>query len=399
MLYQFTLVSSDGKRKTTTLEADNIDRLRSIVQKDGNLAINIKEAGSLSKEVDFSRVTIKDLALFCQQMTSILKAGVPTVDALEMVIGTTKKKKLKNAISICCENIRSGITMSQAFSEFPKIFPLIMCQMIKAGEESGALDEIFYRLSIQFEKSYKLHNTIKKALAYPKMIIVVVIIALIVVCAVVVPMFVDIFNDLGTELPFTTKMFMALSSLFTTYWWLALIIAIVLISSFIAFKRSKFGSECLDKLKLKLPLIKNLEIKAASANLARTLSTLLDSGLDYPKALEIARDTMSNSVFRDGVDEIRTNVINGMTLTQALKKTKLFPELLENLLQIGENTGNIEEMLNNSAVYFEEEVETATLQLTTAIQPMIIVIMGVFVGALVYSIYTPMFSLYASIGK
>lgn len=398
MLYKYTLVTPDGTRTQQTLEAKTVDRLKTIVQVNGNLAVDIKEAGALNQDVDLDRVTVKDLAMFCQQMKSIVKAGVTAVDALEMVASTTKCKKLKKTTLSCVERVRAGVPISDTMLDYPEIFPLIMCQMIKAGEASGRLDEIFDRLAVQFEKSYKLKNTIKKALAYPKMIMVVVIIALIVVCTAVVPMFVDIFKQLNTELPITTKFFILLSDLFTKYWLPTLVVAIILITTWILFSRSEEGQRFIDRTKLKLPLVKNLEVKTASANLARTLSTLLDSGLDYPKALEIARDTMSNYYFKEGVETIRIDVMNGLTLTQSLKKTGLFPELLENLLQIGEDTGNVEEMLNNSATYFEEEVETATLQLTSVLQPMIIIIMGVFIGLLVYSIYSPMFSMYKGIG-
>lgn len=398
MLYKYTLVTPYGTRTQQTLEAKTVDRLKTIVQVNGNLAVDIKEAGALNQDVDLGRVTVKDLAMFCQQMKSIVKAGVTAVDALEMVASTTKCKKLKKTTLSCVERVRAGVPISDTMLDYPEIFPLIMCQMIKAGEASGRLDEIFDRLAVQFEKSYKLKNTIKKALAYPKMIMVVVIIALIVVCTAVVPMFVDIFKQLNTELPITTKFFILLSDLFTKYWLPTLVVAIILITTWILFSRSEEGQKFIDRTKLKLPLVKNLEVKTASANLARTLSTLLDSGLDYPKALEIARDTMSNYYFKEGVETIRIDVMNGLTLTQSLKKTGLFPELLENLLQIGEDTGNVEEMLNNSATYFEEEVETATLQLTSVLQPMIIIIMGVFIGLLVYSIYSPMFSMYKGIG-
>lgn len=398
MLYKYTLVTPDGTRTQQTLEAKTVDRLKTIVQVNGNLAVDIKEAGALNQDVDLGRVTVKDLAMFCQQMKSIVKAGVTAVDALEMVASTTKCKKLKKTTLSCVERVRAGVPISDTMLDYPEIFPLIMCQMIKAGEASGRLDEIFDRLAVQFEKSYKLKNTIKKALAYPKMIMVVVIIALIVVCTAVVPMFVDIFKQLNTELPITTKFFILLSDLFTKYWLPTLVVSIILITTWILFSRSEEGQKFIDRTKLKLPLVKNLEVKTASANLARTLSTLLDSGLDYPKALEIARDTMSNYYFKEGVETIRIDVMNGLTLTQSLKKTGLFPELLENLLQIGEDTGNVEEMLNNSATYFEEEVETATLQLTSVLQPMIIIIMGVFIGLLVYSIYSPMFSMYKGIG-
>lgn len=397
-LYQYIAVKADGTRKKETMEASSIDRLKAMVYSNGDIAVRIKEAGAMQAEIDISRVTIKDLAVFCDQMHSILKAGVPPADALEMVARTTTKTKLKKATTTVVEKVKAGSTLSSVLSEFPNIFPLIMVQMIRAGEASGSLDEIFGRLATQFEKSYKTQGTIKKALAYPKMILIVVALALVVVCAKVVPMFVEIFDSLGSDLPITTKFFILLSDLFTKYWFISLIVVIVIIAAWLLFSKSERGSRLICIWKLKIPLFKDLEVKTASANLARTLSTLLKAGLDYPKALAIAADTMSNIIFKEAVDTIVEDVKNGMVLNNAIKKTQLFPELLESMVDIGENTGNMEQMLENSANYFEEEVETATVALTSALQPIIMIVMGVFVGMLVYSIYSPMFSMYSNIG-
>lgn len=397
--YQFTVVHADGSRKKMNLEAPSVERLKSIISSSGDIAVNIREAGVLNKEIEIGgKIKAKDLAVFCEQMQSILKAGVSAVDAMKMVGNSTQNKKLKSRIELVTEKVRSGQSMSTAMSVYDDVFPLIMIQMIRAGEESGSLDEIMGRLALQFTKSSQLQSSIKKSLAYPKMIITVVVLALVVVCAYVVPMFVDIFEDLGTELPVTTKMFIALSNLFTNYWWLLIILVIVTVTFWLVFKNSEYGFRIICSVKLKIPLFADLERKTASANFARTLSTLLKSGMDYPKSLDIACSTMSNIFFKEAVEGIRGSVLNGMTLTDGLKKSAMFPELLENLLQIGENTGNIPQMLENSAIYFEDEVETATVALTSAIQPIIMIVMGVFVGMLVYSIYTPMFSMYSSIG-
>lgn len=397
-LYQYIAVKADGTRKKETMEASSIERLKAMVYSNGDIAVRIKEAGVMQAEVDLSKVTIKDLAIFCEQMHSILKAGVPPADALEMVAKTTAKPKLRKATTTVVERVKGGSTLSAVLTEFPNIFPLIMVQMIRAGEASGALDEVFDRLAVQFEKSYKTQGTIKKALAYPKMILIVVALALVVVCAKVVPMFVEIFDSIGSDLPITTKFFIFLSDLFTKYWFISLICVGTIVAFWMVFSRSERGKQLICIWKLKIPLFKDLEVKTASANLARTLSTLLKAGLDYPKALAIAADTMSNVVFKEAVENIVEDVKNGILLNTAIKKTQLFPELLESMVSIGESTGNMEQMLENSANYFEEEVETATVALTSALQPIIMIVMGVFVGMLVYSIYSPMFSMYSNIG-
>lgn len=397
-LYQFETIKADGTRTKRTMESVSEERIKASVKAQGELVIKIKEANALNSEVDFSKVTSKDLAVFCQQIAGVLKAGVPAAEAFEMVAKTIKKPKLQKAINTTVTKIKAGSTLSSCMGEYPDVFPVIMVQMIRAGEASGSLDSIFERLGIQFEKSFKTQSTIKKALAYPKMILVVVAIALVVVCAYVMPMFADIFNDIGADLPITTKFFLFLSDLCTKYWYWGLLSVSTVLVSWYAFSHSEWGNRQLCKLKLKIPLFKSLEEKTASANLARTLSTLLNAGLDYPKALGIAGDTMENVYFKDAVSHMIVDIKNGLPLGSAVKRAEIFPELLESMVEIGDNTGNVENMLENSANYFEEEVETATVALTSALQPIIIIVMGVFVAMLVYSIYMPMFSMYSAIG-
>lgn len=395
-LYKYESVDEFGKHTTATIEATNIERAKAILQGQKILVTRISDASVLNTEIDLGRVKVKDLALFCQQMLSIIKAGVSTIDALSMTQSTTQNKKLKKVLLVVIEKVEQGQSLSTALREYPDVFPPVMIQMIKAGEESGKLDEIFERLSTQFEKSYKMNNQIKSALAYPKMIILVVILAIVVVCAKIVPMFVDIFDSIGSELPITTKFFIFLSDLFTSKWYVMLGIVIVGFAVWLLISHSEKGIRFLDKMKLKIPLVRDLVIKTASANFARTLSTLLSAGMDYPSSLEIVKDTMDNVFYLEGVADIKHSVENGFNLTDALKKTELFPELLENLLNVGENTGNVEEMLENSANYFEDEVQTATAQLAAALNPVIMIFLGVFVGMLVYSIYSPMFSMYSN---
>ena len=396
--YRYEVVDKYGKHTKANIEAANIDRVKSILATQDLIVLEVKEASLFSKDIEIGRVKTKDLAVFCQQMYSIVKAGVSTLDALVMTQSTTQNGKLKKALNVIIEKVKGGLSLSFAMKDFADIFPPVMIQMIKAGEESGQLDEIFERLSIQFDKTYRMHNQIKSALAYPKMIIVVMALALCIVCAYIVPMFVDIFKELNTALPWSTKLFMALSDLFTKKWYVLVGIIVFSISFWLILSHNPKGRRFIDKAKLKIPLVNNLVIKTASANFARTLSTLLKAGMDYPTSLDIVKDTMDNTFFIEGIENIKVDVENGIPLTDSLKKTQLFPELLENLLQVGEETGNIEQMLENSANYFEDEVQTATKRLTAALNPIIIVVLGVFVGLLVYSIYTPMFSMYQGIG-
>ena len=380
------------------MTCDNERELKSLVQRNGDIVIDIKNKGSMYQEIDLSRTPgPKELGMFCTQIHSILKAGVPVVEALEMVLPTTKNTKLKKATEEIIENINSGLSMSDSMAKHSEIFPLVMTQMIKAGEASGKLLEVFDRLGTQFEKEFKLKNSIKRALSYPKIILFVMLAAIVVVCAVVVPMFVKIFEEMDTELPITTKMFIGLSELFTTKWYILVIIIVVGFSAWKLAMNSEQGRRKWTELKLKIPLISDLIIKTESANFARIFSTLLSSGKDYPDSLDITKDTTDNVLFKEAIERINNNIKQGNNLADSMKYEELFPVMMVSMATIGENTGNVGGMLENAADYFEEEVETATMRVTGAIQPIIIIFLGIFVGLLVYSIYSPMFSMYANI--
>lgn len=396
-LYAYKLVDSNGKLTKGTAEAATPERLKLIVQEPGTYVIDVKEADIFSKEISFSKVKTKDLSLFCEQLSSVLIAGVPISDGIKLVCNTTQNEKLKKTLEKVLARILSGIPLSAALGEYEDVFPLVMIQMVKAGEESGKQTEVFQRLAVQFKKQYEMKNQIKKALAYPKMILAVVAIAMVVVCGYIVPMFVDVFTDMGTEIPWSTKIFMAISELVTSKWYILLSVVVGGLVGWKLFKSSEFGENVIDKFKRTVPLFKNLTIKTASADFARTMSTLLSSGMDYPRALEISAETMSSKTYKEAVYQIHDDILNGAGLTAAVVKTELFPDLLTSLMSIGEETGDIPHMMTNAADYFEDEVQTATLQLTSALNPIIMIVMGVFVGLLVYSIYSPMFSMYNGI--
>lgn len=397
--YQYTVLQPDGTQIKNTMFFDSERELRNAVQKNGNIVVDIKDKGAMYAEVDFSRRPgPKELGVFCTQVYNVLKAGVPILEAFQMIIPTTTNTKLKKATQSVIDDIQAGMAVSDAMTKHSDIYPLVMIQMIKAGESSGQMVKIFERLGMQFEKEYRLKNSIKKALSYPKMIFAVMTIAVIIVCVVVVPMFVNIFNELNTELPITTKFFIFLSELFTSKWYIMLGLIIVNYAAYKLIVNTEKGKRLIASIKLKLPLFGDLVIKTESANFARVFSTLLSAGKDYPDSLEITKNTIGNVIFREAVERMADNLQQGKDLTVVMKNENIFPELMISMCRIGEETGKVGEMLENAASYFEDETETATLRLTGAIQPIIIIIIGIFVGLLVYSIYSPMFSMYRGIG-
>ena len=396
--YQFTVLKPDGSKEKRIAIYENERELMSANQRNGDIVFDIVDKGSMYGEVELSRAPkAKDLGIYCQQIHSILNAGVTVVEALEMVLPTTKNGKLRKATQSIIDDINAGLSMSEGMEKHMDVFPLVMVQMVKAGEASGKLLEIFDRLAIQFEKEFRLKSNIKKALSYPKMIIAVLAAALVVVCSVVVPMFVKIFDEMDAKLPWSTKMFIGLSNLFTKGWYIVLILGIVFFASWQLIKSSEKGQRFISQTKLNIPLINDLTMKTECANFARVFSTLLSSGRDYPDSLSITKDTTDNILYHEAIVRINDGIKQGKGLAECMKKEILFPDLMISMATIGEETGNVGGMLENAADYYEEEVESATLRVTGAIQPIVIVFLGVFVGLLVYSIYSPMFSMYSSI--
>ena len=396
--YQFTILHPDGTKEKKVATYETEKELKAANQRNGNLVVDIVDKGAMYGEIELSRAPkAKDLGIYCQQIHSILNAGVTVIEALQMVLPTTKNGKLRKATMSVIDDINAGLSMSEGMEKHMDVYPLVMVQMVKAGEASGKLLEIFDRLSIQFEKEFRLKNNIKRALSYPKMIVAVMAVALVVVCAVVVPMFVQIFEEMDTKLPWSTKMFIGLSDLFTKHWYIAVILFVVGFASWQLIKNSEQGHRFICEAKLKIPLIGDLTTKTECANFARVFSTLLSSGRDYPDSLDITKDTTDNVLYHEAIVRLNDGIKQGQNLADCMKKEELFPDLMISMATIGENTGNVGGMLENAADYYEEEVETATLRVTGAIQPIIIVFLGVFVGLLVYSIYSPMFSMYSSI--
>ena len=392
--YTYVALDKRGNKKQSTIDANSIDEARQLVALTGKTIIEIREPSALSKLKVPKKVIPKDLSIFCQQMTSMLKAGVTVVDALNMVSMSTSNPTLKEALISVSASVAKGDSLATAMSEYKDVFPFILVKMIEAGELSGSIDATFDRMGIQFEKSQKTKDTIKKALNYPKLLLGVCFGAVGVVSTVVLPNFVGIFEEMGTELPLPTKILMGLSDFVMGNWYIILIVLAAVIISWKLFSNSDKGKDMISRVKLKIPAFRNLEEKTATANMARLLCTLLGSGMYMAQALEIVEGTMENVVYKEALGNIRRDVLNGMSLYEATEDTGIFPQLFLNLISIGEKTGEISGMLEKSANYFEDEVDLATQQLSAMLQPAMIMIMGGMVGLLVYAIYGPMMGIY-----
>lgn len=394
--YAYEAVDKMGKRKRGNIEATTPDRAQSMLKGEGLIPLKVSEQSFMNKDINIggSGVSKKDLSVFCRQFVSILNAGVPIVDAMGMMEDQTENKRLKKALGDVKNDIAKGETFANALRAQGSIFPSMMINMVEAGEASGSIDVSLDRMATQFEKDTKLGAMVKKALIYPIVIVCVAIIVMIVMMAFVIPNFMEMFKDMDTDMPKLTLAVMAAADFFKAYWYLIIGILIILVILLKVFSASQFGTELLAKAAITLPGIKNFTIKTSSSRLARTLATLTSSGISMIDALDISSKTMTNWIFRQAVIEAKEEVKKGVPLSEPLRRAGIFPPMVIHMTKIGEETGDMESMLTKMADYYDEEVEGATAGLMAVMEPVIILVIAVFVGLLVGACVMPMLSLY-----
>lgn len=400
--FSYTAVGADGKEKKGSIVAETREDAARSLKDQGLLPMSIGKQSALDKDINFSfgkkGVKVRDLSVFCRQFSSIIKAGVNVINALSMMSEQTENKKLKAAIKNVQSNVEKGETLSSAMRSEGDIFPSLLISMVAAGEASGSLETAIERMAIQFEKDAKISGMVKKAMIYPIILIVVMIGVVIAMMMFVIPNFMDMFEGLDAEMPFMTVMVINMSNFILDKWWLLIIIVVGIVFAYKSYYKTDAGQHVIDRIKIKIPVFGVLTVKTACARFSRIMSTLLSAGMPMISAIEIAAGTMDNVLFRDALQKVRSGVALGMGFSQQIGVTRLFPAMLVHMVGIGEETGNIEDMLTNVANYYDEEVELATQSVTALMEPMIIIVMAVVVGALVLAIYQPMITLYSTLG-
>ncbi len=399
--FQYKMIGPDGKEKRGHMTAKSKEAAVAALKAEKNVVTSIQEVNGLKKGVNLSfgkKVGARDFSVFCHQFVSIVGAGVTIVDAFNMLAEQTENKALQGAIRAVHSDISKGDTLAISMRRQNGVFPMMLCNMVEAGEASGSLDKSFSRMATQFEKDAALEAAVKKAVIYPIVLIVVMIAVVFVMMTFVIPNFMGMFEDIGGELPAVTMALIKVSDFFVAYWWAILIGAGLLFAGYKFFYSTPFGQSFIDKLKLKIPALGPVQTKSACARLGRTLCTLLAAGVPMIDALDITARSMDNVHYKNAMKEAKDQVTRGVTLSRPLKTCGLFPPMVIHMVSIGEETGNIEAMLENVAKYYEEDVQAATESMMALMEPAIIILMAGVVGFLVIAMLSPMFSLYESIG-
>ena len=394
--YNYKAMDKNGKAKKGSIEAINLDKAKEKLKSEGLIVQDIKEQGA-GKKGGGKKVKDKDLAVFCKQFSAVLNAGVTIISALEMMSEQLENKTLKRALQEAQSYVQKGGTLADAFKLNPKVFPPIMINMTAAGEMSGNLEICFDRLTTHFETANALHSKVKGAVTYPIVILIVVVAVVAVLLVGVIPQFSQMFDDLGSELPAVTQMLVNLSNFLQHKWYILVIIVAAIVFGLKAFGKTEPGSLMYAKIGIKFPLFGNLTIKSAAATFSRTMATLMASGISLIDAVEQVAKMINNRIIREALLDAKTQIAKGVPLSKPLRDCGIFPPMLPQMTKIGEETGNIEDMMDKVADYYEMEVNDATDALTAAMEPLIIVIMGVVVGGIVMAIYSPMLSMYDAV--
>ena len=395
--YTYIAVDQKGKEKRGKMEAENRDEVSQQLKKDGLFPVEIKEQGVLNKDLDFSigkKVKPRDLSVFCRQFVSITQAGVPMKEALQMMTEQTENKWLKKATADVLLNVEKGNTLADSMAAIPDVFPPMLVNMVHAGESSGSLEMSFDRMATHFEKEAKLKATIHKATIYPIILIFAVVGVVAVMLLYVTPIFIDMFADLDIEMPALTMGVMNLSKWTASHWYVILAVVAAVVAAYRLIYNTDQGRLKIDYIKMKMPLFGKLTVKSNCAQFARTMSTLMAAGISTTECLETVSKIVTNIHYKNAMMKAREEVMKGIPLSEPLAASEVFPPMVYHMTGIGEETGNMEEMLNKLADYYDEEVEITTQSVLVAMEPLIIVFMALIVGTLVIAVIMPIATMY-----
>lgn len=395
--YKYRAMRKDGNKLEGEYEANTRNEVVDMITSNGFYPLKIEEVSGKS-QLQFNvkqRVGTKDLSIFCRQLYTMLDAGVSITSALNMLANQVTNQRLKVIVAEIEEAVKKGDMLSEAMKRYRE-FPTLLVSMVESGEATGNIDEMLLRMSVHFEKENKTNNKVKAAMIYPIVLSVVAIAAVVFILIFVMPTFMEMFNQEGIELPWITKLLLGISDVLRNDGIIVFGILVLLIIAFNYYKTTVSGKLQLSKLALKVPVIAELNKKIIVARFTRTMSTLLSAGISLIQALPTAAAVIDNVVAKNELEKVRERVVRGEGLSTPMSEVKIFPEMLSSMIKIGEESGALDDILNKTADFYDEEVDQAITSTTELIQPVLIVIMGLVVGGIVMAIMLPMFDMYGA---
>jgi type IV pilus assembly protein PilC len=422
LTFQYRAIDKTGKKKEGVIEAkstaDAINRIKSL----GYYPTHIAESKKPIKRSERNRETQankqkslissyikipflgigtvknKDVVLFTRQLATLIDADLPLVRSLIVLRDQLKPCAMKDVIARLAKDVESGSTLSESMSRFPRVFSKLYINMIKAGEVGGVLEVVLERLADFSEKSQRLTARIRSALAYPAFVVLIALSVLVFLITFIVPRFMEIFTEVGTSLPTLTVLLLNLSSFLKNNWYVGIGVIAILALIYKLLYRSQKTRIFVDSFKLKLPVIGPLVCKISVARFSRTLGTLISSGVPILQALDITRDTAGNEVIAKAVHRVHDSIREGESIAEPLEASGVFPLMVVNMIDVGEETGSLDSMLIKVADTYDEEVDTTIGALTSLLEPLLIVMMGIIIGFIVVAMFLPLITLMTALG-
>ena len=388
-----------GKRTKGEIAAKTEAVARTELRRQGIKVISIKAKSKSLFSPRTRPITASDIAVFSRQLATMLAAGVPLVQSFDIVARGHENPSMQNMLLAVKSDIEAGSSLTEALSKKPLYFDELFCNLVKAGEHAGILETLLDKIATYKEKIESMKKKIKKALTYPMAVIVVAFIVTVILLMFVVPVFEDLFQSFGADLPAFTRMVINMSKWMQEWWWVLLGIIAACVYTFIYFKkRSHKFNHNLDRILLKVPIVGLIMNKSAVARFARTLSTMSAAGVPLVDALESVAGACGNIIYSEAVLKMREEVATGQRLQFAMQQTTLFPHMVQQMVAIGEESGAIDAMLAKVADFYEEDVDNLIDNLSSLMEPLIMVVLGILVGGLIVAMYLPIFKMGAAIG-
>ncbi|WP_298722194.1 type II secretion system F family protein [uncultured Oceanisphaera sp.] len=392
--YQWEGLNRRGQKVSGFMLAANVQAVKRDLQRQGVSTTRVKRKRESLLSRRKNVIKPMDIAVITRQVATMLSAGVPLVQTLQIISRSSQKSSIRELTGIIASDVEGGTPLSEALKKFPRQFDELYCDLVHSGEQTGALDHIFAQIAIYREKAEALKSKIRKALFYPAMVILVAIIVTSILLLFVIPQFEEIFAGFGATLPMFTQMVIMLSRWMQDYWLYILAATVAAIFTYVrAWRHSEKVRDATDRFVLRLPVVGDILHKAALARFARTLATTFSAGIPLVEGLVSSAGASGNVVYRQAVMMVRSEVMAGMQMNLALRSTQLFPDMVVQMVMIGEESGAIDDMMNKVAVIYEREVDDAVDGLTSLIEPLIMVVLGILVGGLVIAMYLPIFDL------
>ena len=401
MEFKYRALDADGRMLNGTITAGTESEAVSLIRERNQRLIQLDAEQAKGKDIELPflkpKVKTADITMFCKQLSTMLAAGVPVNRALDIQTSQTVNKKLKETLQKVSSYIKQGVPLSKAMRQFPDVFPVLLLNMIEAGELTGKLDEVLARMHVHYAKENKINSKVKSSMMYPMVLGILTISVIILMLTIVMPMFSDMFSAGGGKLPLPTRIMLAISNSLRHFWYVYILAAVGTVYGLKRFVKTKDGRLLFDSAQLKLPVVKGLMAQIITARFTRTLSTLLASGISIIKAMESATEVTNNVIVMQAMTGVINDVKKGISISALLKRVPIFPAMMVSMISVGEETGAMDDMLAKTADYYDEELESAIAKLVSLLEPAMIVIMGIGIGAILLAMYLPMFSMFENI--